>query len=65
MFWDKPIIEPCPQCQAPFLLEKYYAKQDKTVKYCHKEECGYRSDAGEPGATKATKPRRKLARKAS
>ena len=65
VFWDKPVMEPCPQCQSPFLLEKYYAKQDKTVKYCHKEECGYRSDAGEPGATKATKPRRKLAKKAS
>jgi len=64
VFWDKPILEPCPQCQAPFVLEKYYAKKNLTVKYCHNEECGYRSDAGDVPAEKA-KPGRRLTRKAS
>ena len=46
VFWDKPIPEACPQCQAPFLLEKYNAKQDTTSRYCQNEGCGYKT--GEP-----------------
>lgn len=43
VYWDKPVIEACPQCQAPFLLEKT-TKKTGTFHYCAKEECGYRSD---------------------
>jgi DNA topoisomerase-1 len=48
VYWDKPVIETCPQCQAPFLLEKTTKKQG-TFRYCARaEECGYRSN--EPAA---------------
>ncbi len=39
--WDKPIPEPCPQCNAPFLLEK--ESKEGRVKRCHRKECGYRT----------------------
>ncbi len=39
--WDKPIPEPCPQCNAPFLLEK--ESKEGMVKRCHRKECGYRT----------------------
>jgi DNA topoisomerase-1 len=44
VFWDKPIATPCPNCNAPFLLEKT-TKKEGTVHYCAKESCGYRADA--------------------
>ena len=43
VFWDKPVSETCPNCDAPFLLEKTTKKQG-TFRYCANEECGYRSD---------------------
>jgi DNA topoisomerase I len=42
VFWDKPVAEPCPQCKAPFLLEKT-TKKEGTFLYCAKEGCGYRA----------------------
>ena len=60
VYWDKPVVEACPQCNAPFLLEKTTKKQG-TFRYCANEECGYRSNAGpeikpaegdRPGATR-------------
>ena len=48
VYWDKPVIESCPNCNAPFLLEKTTKKQG-TFRYCANEECGYRST--EPGPT--------------
>lgn len=39
--WDKPIPEPCPQCQAPFLIEK--PGKEGTVRRCYRKECGYRA----------------------
>ena len=42
VYWDKPIAEPCPNCKAPFLLEKT-TKKDGTFRYCAQEGCGYRS----------------------
>ena len=33
-------MEPCPQCQAPFLVEKT-TKRDGTVWSCANKECGY------------------------
>lgn len=44
VFWDKPVLTPCPQCNAPFLLEKT-TKKDGTVHYCANEACGYRVEA--------------------
>ena len=43
VYWDKPVLETCPQCNAPFLLEKTTKKQG-TFRYCADESCGYRSD---------------------
>ncbi|HEU4478551.1 MAG TPA: type I DNA topoisomerase, partial [Pyrinomonadaceae bacterium] len=42
VYWNKPVLEPCPQCDAPFLLEKTTKKQG-TFRYCANEECGYSS----------------------
>ncbi len=44
VYWDKPVLETCPQCNAPFLLEKTTKKQG-TFRYCVNEDCGYRSNA--------------------
>ncbi|HZS05694.1 MAG TPA: type I DNA topoisomerase [Blastocatellia bacterium] len=55
VFWDKPVAEACPQCQAPFLLEKYNAKKDETVKYCQTEGCDYKSGGASAGVTEKAK----------
>jgi DNA topoisomerase I len=39
--WDRPVPRPCPQCQAPFLIEKY-SKQAGTAVICRTDGCGYR-----------------------
>jgi DNA topoisomerase-1 len=58
VYWDKPVEEICPQCQAPFLLEKTTKKQG-TFRYCANEECGYRSNepTAPPGNQKAAAKR--------
>ncbi len=51
VYWDKPIAEPCPQCNAPFLLEKTTKKG--TFRLCARiEECGYREEALPPAPAK-------------
>jgi DNA topoisomerase-1 len=45
VYWDKPVVEQCPKCNAPFLLEKT-TKKDGTVRYCAKEGCDYRAEQG-------------------
>ena len=43
--WDKPVPEPCPTCNAPFLVEKTRKVKDSettTVSLsCHKSDCDY------------------------
>jgi DNA topoisomerase-1 len=39
--WDRPVNKPCPNCRAPFLIEKY-SKQTGSSVQCRNEECGYR-----------------------
>src|SRR3989441_185929 len=39
--WDRPVAKPCPQCRAPFLVEKY-SKQTGTSLVCRNDECGYK-----------------------
>ena len=41
VYWDKPAMQPCPQCAAPYLLEKT-TKRDGTVRYCKNEDCDYK-----------------------
>ncbi len=38
VFWDKPVAEPCTECGASFVLEKYNARKGETTRYCHNEE---------------------------
>ena len=49
--WDRPIPEPCPVCQAPFVVEKT-TKRTGTTRRCVREECDYQvhidPDAMEP-----------------
>lgn len=39
--WDRPVPKPCPQCHAPFLVEKY-SKQAGSSLVCRMESCGYK-----------------------
>jgi DNA topoisomerase-1 len=41
VYWDKPVQQACPQCAAPYLLEKT-TKRDGTVRYCKNEDCDYK-----------------------
>ena len=54
VYWDKPVLEACPKCNAPFLLEKTTKKQG-TFRHCANEECGYSSNAGAVEKAKAKK----------
>ena len=38
--WDRPIPDPCPACQAPFVVEKA-TKRAGTTRRCVREECDY------------------------
>lgn len=50
VFWNKPIKEECPECHAPFVLEKT-TKRDGTVRYCNNEECDYKISVEESSST--------------
>jgi DNA topoisomerase-1 len=51
--WDRPVPQPCPKCNLPFLLQKVSKTGSRL--YCNdKEGCGYTVDAGEVG--EATEP---------
>ena len=41
--WYKPVLRPCPQCGAPFLVEKYSKKTGPYIA-CLKKECGYKEE---------------------
>jgi DNA topoisomerase-1 len=49
--WQKPVAEPCPNCQAPFLL--LGGSRLKPMVACANKECGYKRAAGEPDASGA------------
>ncbi len=38
--WDKPVNQPCPQCGAPFMAEKFARGSSNII--CIKKECGYK-----------------------
>jgi DNA topoisomerase-1 len=38
--WDRPVPEPCPQCHAPFVVEKV-TKRSGVTRKCFREECDY------------------------
>ncbi|MET0405005.1 MAG: type I DNA topoisomerase, partial [Cystobacter sp.] len=47
--WDRPLPEACPQCQAPYLVQKY-SKRDGPFVACPNKECDYRREIKEPEA---------------
>jgi DNA topoisomerase I len=53
--WDRPIPGPCPQCNKPYLLQKY-SKRDGAFIACPDKECGYRREMPEPGSETVTPP---------
>jgi DNA topoisomerase-1 len=55
VYWDKPVAEPCPECNAPFMLEKTTKKG--TTRTCVREECGHKEDVPSTGAPAPTAPR--------
>jgi DNA topoisomerase-1 len=38
--WNKPIVETCPECKAPFLVEKITKRHGRQL-ICNNEECSY------------------------
>ncbi len=44
--WDRPVDSPCPQCDAPFLVEKT-TKRAGTVRRCVREDCDYSESVAE------------------
>ncbi len=44
--WEQPVPFPCPQCEAPFVLEKT-TKRAGTVRRCARETCDYSEPVGE------------------
>jgi DNA topoisomerase-1 len=45
VLWNRPVVEPCPKCGAPFLVEKITKKHGRQL-ICNNEECDYsRSEA--------------------
>jgi DNA topoisomerase-1 len=68
VFWNKPVPEPCPQCHAPFLLEKFNARKGETIKHCHNEACDYKvssATSAPTGAKAEPKGPRRISRRAS
>ena len=45
--WDRPVPQPCPRCDAPFLVEKV-SKKKGTRLLCRREGCGFEETLAEP-----------------
>jgi DNA topoisomerase-1 len=41
VLWQRPVPEQCPQCKAPYVLEKT-TKKEGTVRYCNEDTCDYK-----------------------
>lgn len=41
--WDRPLPRPCPDCGAPFLVEKF-ARHSGPKAVCHNKDCGYQEN---------------------
>ena len=44
--WDRPVARPCPQCKAPFLVEKFTKSRGAEV-VCRIPDCGYKEETVE------------------
>jgi DNA topoisomerase-1 len=47
--WDRPLPEPCPKCNAPYILQKY-SKREGPYIACSNKECDYRRAVEQPAA---------------
>ncbi len=47
--WERPVPEPCPNCKAPFVVEKT-TKRAGTVRRCLSEGCDYKENVDDPDA---------------
>jgi DNA topoisomerase-1 len=52
VLWNRPIPRTCPDCAAPFLLEKT-TKRDGTTVFCNTENCKYKETTARPLAAVA------------
>ncbi len=52
--WQKPIVEPCPSCGAPFLVMG--GTRTKPMIACAKKECGYKRPVGDTTASDGAAP---------
>ncbi|MFQ5897937.1 MAG: type I DNA topoisomerase [Candidatus Methylomirabilia bacterium] len=43
ILWQRPVLEPCPKCGAPFLVERM-ARGKKAVRSCARKECDYQHE---------------------
>ncbi len=41
VLWNKPVVETCPKCNAPFLEEKN-TKREGLLRFCSDKECGFK-----------------------
>jgi DNA topoisomerase-1 len=63
VLWDKPVLEPCPRCEAPFVTEKI-TKRYGTIRRCVKDGCGWQEQLpSEDGEELAPLPPRREAAK--
>jgi DNA topoisomerase-1 len=46
--WDRPVARPCPQCQRPFLVQKYSKATGPRI-VCPDRACGYQEEPESPG----------------
>jgi DNA topoisomerase-1 len=53
--WDRPLPEACPQCQSPYLLQKF-SKREGPYIACPNKECGYRRSVETNGSDQAPAP---------
>lgn len=53
--WDRPIQEPCPRCQAPFIVEKT-TKRAGTTRRCIRTECDYQESVNASAAEAEMEP---------
>jgi len=45
VLWNKPVLEPCPVCKAPYTLLKT-TKRTGTIRFCNNEECDFKEKLG-------------------
>ena len=55
VLWNRPIDEPCPKCDAPYLVEKITKKLGRQL-LCNNEDCDYARSRNFPKPQRRTEP---------